>query len=141
MSQRDGIRERRRKRKQQQRMISIMIVAGIALIAVAIIMVPTIMRNLETVGEFTQPEIKPRPRASLNTMGDPDAPVVIEEFSDFGCNHCADFAFGTAEQIAQDYVATGQVYFISRSAGDLPNTYPDRQHNMRLQQLFGYLDY
>jgi protein-disulfide isomerase len=125
MSQRDAIRERRRKRKQQQRMITVMIVAGIALIAVAIIMVPTIMRNLETVGEFSQPELNSRPMANDNTMGDPNAPVIIEEFSDFGCNHCADFAFGAAEQIAQDYVATGKVYFISRSVGTLfnnPNT-------------------
>jgi len=125
MTQRDAIRERRRKRKQQQRMITIMIVAGVALIAVAIIMVPTIMRNFESVGEFAQPENNPRPLANNNTMGDPNAPIIIEEFSDFGCNHCADFAFGTAERIAQDYVATGQVYFISRSSGNLlnnPNT-------------------
>ena len=125
MSQRVAIRERRQKRKQQQRLITIMIVAGIALIAVAIIMIPTIMRNLETVGEFTQPEQNPRPLASENTMGDPNAPVVIEEFSDFGCNHCANFVTGTGEQIAQEYVANGQVYFISRSAGNLlnnPNT-------------------
>jgi len=58
-------------------------------------------------------------------MGDPNAPVVIEEFSDFGCNHCANFAFGTAEQIEEEYVTSGQVYFISRSTGNLlnnPNT-------------------
>ena len=125
MTQRDAIRERRRRRKQQQRMITIMIVAGIALIAVAIIMVPTIMRSMETVGEFTQPESFSRPMADDNAMGDPNAPVIIEEFSDFGCSHCADFALGTAEQIAQDYVASGRVYFISRSAGDIlnnPNT-------------------
>lgn len=125
MSQRDAIRERHRKRKQQQRMIAVMIVAGIALIAVAIIMIPTIMRNLATVGDFTQPEQNPRPLASGNTMGDPDAPVVIEEFSDFGCNHCANFATGTGEQIAQTYVESGEVYFLSRSVGDLlnnPNT-------------------
>ena len=125
MTQRDAIRERRRKKQQQQRMITIMIVAGIALIAVAIIMVPTIMRNFETVGDFAQPERNPRPMANDNTMGDQNAPVVIEEFSDFGCSHCADFAFGTAEQIVADYVATGQVYLISRSTGNLlnnPNT-------------------
>ena len=125
MSQRVAIRERRQKRKQQQRMITIMIVAGVALIAVAIIMIPTIMRSLETVGEFAQPEQISRPLANDNTMGDPNAPVVIEEFSDFGCNHCADFALGTGERITQEYVANGQVYFISRSTGNLlnnPNT-------------------
>jgi protein-disulfide isomerase len=125
MSQRDAIRERHRRRKQQQRLVTIMIVAGIALIAVAIIMIPTIMRNVQSVGEFAQPEENPRPLVNGNTMGDPDAPVVIEEFSDFGCNHCADFAWGNGERVAQEYVANGQVYFISRSAGDLlnnPNT-------------------
>ncbi len=125
MTQRDAIRERRRKRKQQQRMVTIMIVAGIALIAVAIIMVPTVVRSLETVGEFVQPELNPRPMANDNTMGDPTAPVVIEEFSDFGCGHCADFAQGTGERIAEDYVANRQVFFISRSSGSLinnPNT-------------------
>jgi len=73
MTQRDAIRERRRKKQQQQRMVAIMIVAGIALIAVAIIMVPTIMRNFQTVGEFTNPEINPRTMANGNTMGDPNA--------------------------------------------------------------------
>lgn len=125
MTQRDAIRERRRKRKQQQRMVTIMIVAGIALIAVAIIMIPTVMRSLQTVGDFVQPELNPRPMANDNTMGDPNAPVVIEQFSDFGCGHCADFALGTGEKIAEDYVATGKVFFISRSSGNLinnPNT-------------------
>ena len=125
MTQRDAIRERRRKRKQQQRMVTIMIVVGIALIAVAIIMVPTVVRSLETVGEFVQPELNPRPMANDNTMGDPDAPVIIEEFTDFGCGHCADFAQGTGERIAEDYVATGQVYFISRSAGDFNDSPSD----------------
>ena len=125
MSNRELIRERRLKRQRQQRMIVIMVVAGVALIAVAIIMLPNLLRNLETVGDFTQPESNPRPMSNDNTMGDPDAPVIIEQFSDFGCGHCADFAMGSGELIAQDYVATGQVYFISRSSGDLlnnPNT-------------------
>jgi protein-disulfide isomerase len=121
MTQRDAIRERRRKRKQQQRMVVIMMVAGVALIAVAVIMAPTLLSNLETVGEFVQPDLNPRPMANDNTMGDPNAPVVIEEFSDFGCSHCADFALGTGERIAEDYIATGEVFFISRSVGNLLN--------------------
>ena len=125
MTQRDAIRERRRKRKRQQRMVSIMIVAGIALIAVAIIMIPTIMRNVQAVGEFEQPDKNPRPMANDNTMGDPNAPVVIEEYSDYACSYCADFALGTSERIVQDYVNTGQVYFISRSAGDINSTSSD----------------
>jgi protein-disulfide isomerase len=125
MSQRDAIRERRRKQKQQQRMVVIMVVAGVALIAAAFIMAPTLLRNLETVGDFSQPELNPRPMANDNTMGDPNAPVVIEEFFDFACSHCADFAQTSGERIAEDYVATGQVYFISRSTGDFNATSSD----------------
>jgi protein-disulfide isomerase len=125
MSQRDAIRERRRKQKQQQRMVVIMIVAGVALIAAAVIMAPALLRNLETVDDFAQPELNPRPMANDNTMGDPNAPVVIEEFYDFGCSHCADFAQSTGEKIAEDYVATGEVYFISRSTGDFNATSSD----------------
>lgn len=123
MTQRDAIRERRRKRQQQQRMVVIMMVVGVALIAIAAIMAPALLRNLETVGEFEQPELNARPMANGNTMGDPNAPVVIEEFSDFGCSHCATFAQTTAELIAEDYVATGQVFFISRSTGEFNKTY------------------
>ena len=125
MTQRDAIRDRRRKKQQQQRMVAIMVVAGIALIAVAIIMVPTIIRNYRPVGDFTKPELNSRTMANGNTMGDPNAPVVMEEFSDFGCSHCANFAFGNIEQIEEEYITTGQVYYISRSAGNLlnnPNT-------------------
>jgi len=54
-------------------------------------------------------------------MGDPNAPVIIEEFSDFGCGHCGSFSTSTGELIADTYVADGQVYFISRSVGSMLN--------------------
>ncbi|HBX68487.1 MAG TPA: hypothetical protein DEH25_03640 [Chloroflexi bacterium] len=121
MSKREAIRERRRKQKQQQRLVTIMVIAGFALIAVALIMLPALQRNLATVGDFTQPELNPRPMADGNAMGDPNAPVQIIEYSDLGCSHCADFAQSSGELIATDYVATGQVHFVSRSVGNLLN--------------------
>ena len=119
MPTKEESRARRRKKKQQQRLVVIMVVAGVALIAIAIIMLPVIQQSLTPVGDFTVPEANPRPRADRNTMGDPNAPVTIVEFSDFGCGHCADFAQGTGERITEDYVANGDVYFVSRSVGGL----------------------
>ena len=119
MPTKEEIRARRRKKKQQQRLVVIMVVAGVALIAIAIIMLPVIQQSLTPVGDFTVPETNPRPMADRNTMGDPNAPVTIVEFSDFGCGHCAAFAQGTGEQITEDYVASGDVYFVSRSVGGL----------------------
>jgi protein-disulfide isomerase len=121
MSNREAILNRRRKRRQQQRLITIMIVAGVALIALAIILLPTLQRALTPLGEYTVPDSNPRPMADANAIGDPNAPVVIQEFSDFGCSHCADFAFGNGDLIAEDYVATGEVYFVSRSVGNMLN--------------------
>ena len=39
------------------------------------------------------------------------AKVTIQEFSDFGCSHCADFALNQGQQLRQEYENTGQVRF------------------------------
>jgi protein-disulfide isomerase len=119
MPTKEEIRARRRKKKQQQRLTIIMVVAGVALIALAIIMLPAIQRSMTPVGDFTVPEPNPRPMADGNAMGDPNAPVTIIEFSDFGCGHCAAFAQDAGERITEDYIANGKVYFVSRSVGGL----------------------
>ncbi|MCC5988841.1 MAG: DsbA family protein [Pararhodobacter sp.] len=46
--------------------------------------------------------------------GDPDAPVTIVEYSSFTCPHCANFNQGIYRQLMENYVETGQVYFIKR---------------------------
>ncbi|MBL7164515.1 MAG: DsbA family protein [Anaerolineales bacterium] len=126
MQNRQAIQERHRKRKKQQRMTTILVVSGVALIIAAIMMLPTIQRSLTPLGDIIVPELNPRPNASGNAMGDPNAPVIIEGFSDFGCGHCDNFALDTGELIAETYVASGQVYFVSRSVGSMlsPTTSP-----------------
>ena len=118
MSKRQEIVERRRKRKRQQRLTMIMVMSGVALIVAAILMLPTIRGTVLPAGNFIRPKLYHRPLTSGNAFGDPDAPVVIEEFSDFGCSHCATFSEGTGKQIAEEYGANGQVYFIFRSTGE-----------------------
>lgn len=119
MQNRKAIQERRRQRKRQQNLTMILIISGIALILAAILMLPTIRQAFLPVGEIVHPELVARPMVSGNAMGDPDAPVLIEEFSDYGCGHCANFSEGTGLIIAETYVANGDVYFISRSVGSL----------------------
>lgn len=43
--------------------------------------------------------------------GDPRAPVVVVDLSDFGCPYCGEFARETYPVIERDYVRTGKVYF------------------------------
>lgn len=52
-------------------------------------------------------------RTTVNgfTMGDPNAKVVVEDFSDFNCVHCADFFKNIEPTIIEKYVNTGKVLF------------------------------
>lgn len=46
------------------------------------------------------------------TIGNPDAPVTTEEYTNFLCSHCQNFANGALKQIENDYVKTGKVKII-----------------------------
>lgn len=59
----------------------------------------------------------PSPSASGNLeagilIGNPDAPVLIEEYTNFLCEACARFASITWEQIEEAYIKTGKVKVI-----------------------------
>ena len=44
--------------------------------------------------------------------GNPNAPIVIEEFSDFQCPFCSRFATETLPQLEEQYIANGEVLLI-----------------------------
>jgi len=56
--------------------------------------------------------------------GDPNAPVIVIEFSDFQCPFCSRFYQQTLSQLERDYIDTGKVKFVYR---DLPldNLHPN----------------
>jgi len=45
-------------------------------------------------------------------IGNPDAPVTMEEYTEFLCSACARFSSQTLPQIKEDYVKTGKVKLI-----------------------------
>jgi protein-disulfide isomerase len=51
-------------------------------------------------------------------MGDPNAPIKIEEFSDFQCPFCDRFHTETEDLLKQYYIDTGKVYFVYHSMGN-----------------------
>lgn len=63
-----------------------------------------------------------RPNVKANSMGADDAPVLVENISNFQCVHCTTFTVGdllgtagnkiTESKIFSDYVATGKVRFV-----------------------------
>jgi protein-disulfide isomerase len=83
-------------------------VAAIAIVAVG---------ALVLFANAAQPTIPPSAsasglRVSGSSIGEPNAPVTIEEWGDFQCPACRAFAVGTEPQMRTTYVATGKVRFV-----------------------------
>ena len=54
-------------------------------------------------------------------MGDPKAPVRLDEYASLSCPHCAEFTKDTFEKIKTTYIDTGKVFY---SYTDLPTSAP-----------------
>ncbi len=119
MSKRAEIREKRRRQRRQRQFITIFIVLGAALTLLAIIIWP----QFAPIEDIVLPQGRSYPLAEGSSMGDPQAPVVIEEFSDFLCSFCGNFHRSTLGQIVEQYVVPGQVHLVF-------NTFPLRQDSI-----------
>jgi protein-disulfide isomerase len=113
MSKREMFREKRRRSETRNRLIGIgLIVLGAALVAFFLIY-PTLRPvDVVTVTPLTRSQV------DFNNVGDPNAPVKLEEYSDFQCPYCARFSEDTEQAILDTYVATGKVYFTYHSVGE-----------------------
>ena len=120
MSQRQFIEDRRKKNQRQKTLMLTLMFGGLVIVvaAITVAFINSSRVNLSQ-NDIIQPEINLPIRVDRNTLGDPNAPVVIEEYSDFGCSHCADFALGTKKLIEQEYIESGQVYLVFHSVGGL----------------------
>lgn len=107
-------KKRRRHSGKPGRTISttkILIVVATAVVAVALLVIlnsnrsPTVKDLTYTTG--ITPEGEPY-------KGSPEAPLQLEEYSDFLCSHCGNFA-DTLGAISSDYVETGKVQIIFRN--------------------------
>jgi protein-disulfide isomerase len=110
MSKREEIRERRRK-EQRRRMLRL--VTWIAVIAVGVLILVIIQTQL-SLRNIVMPEVYPYQNTDGRAIGDPNAPVVIELFSDFQCSACDLFHDQTTQALVESYVDTGQVYLVYR---------------------------
>ncbi len=115
MSRREMRRQQMNRAKQRNRLIAIgAIVAGALLVAFFLI-----WPSLQPVGSISQSDHGVvRNQVNGNGAGDPNAPIKIEEFSDFQCPYCDRFVKQTEAQLVSAYVDTGKVYFVYRSFGE-----------------------
>ncbi len=115
LSKRQELREKRRRQEQTRRLLTL---AGIAVFVIAIAMVLIIPNLPQPVGTVIVPDPVDRPQANFNSLGDPNAPVKIVEYSDYQCPFCAQFWKNTEKQLVETYVKNGTVYYTSRSMGN-----------------------
>ncbi len=110
MSKRAELRAKRRKTEHRNRIITIIAIVVVAVGIAALFILPNLPKKVDT-SSVKIPENMSFPQASQNTMGDPNAPVKVEEFFDFNCSHCMDYAMNQEDEILRKYVETGKVYY------------------------------
>ena len=97
-----------------------LITAGAVVVGLLVVILASGVLNPKpaVVGNLIQP-IQPTPvslidAANPRSIGNPNAPVKMDIWSDFQCPACDDFALNVEPQLITQYVATGKVYLTYR---------------------------
>lgn len=110
-SKRSEIRARNRRSESQQRILVITLIAAFALTVAFLIIWPSI----RPVGDIVMPNLNTYTNVNQNGIGDPNAPVRIDEYSDYQCPACKYFYDNVFPELLKNYIDTGKVYFVSNA--------------------------
>ena len=113
-SKRQERREKIRKQEQGQRLMLIGVIIILAVATVSLV----VWNQAKPIAAIVTVEANPRPNADHNSMGDPNAPVQIAEYSDYQCPYCKQFYQNTEPLLVQYYISTGKVRLTYHSAGN-----------------------
>ncbi len=97
-ARRSKMRERREARNRRR---LLMLIAGVAVVGALSLIVLNLQQQARAV------TLVERPYAHDKTLGPDNAPVTVEEYADFQCPFCAQFATGTARQLEDTYFKSG----------------------------------
>jgi protein-disulfide isomerase len=117
-AERKSKRQERREKIAQQEKRNRLITIGLIVLGAALVVFAVVLPQLRPVAEVVSVDPGTHPNADDNAMGDPNAPIKIEEFSDFQCPFCERFHQETEPLLRQYYIDTGKVQFIYRSMGN-----------------------
>jgi hypothetical protein len=117
-SEKKSKRQERRQKIMRQERRNRLITIGLIAVGAIFIVIAVVYPNLKAPAEVKAIDPGTHPSAKDNSMGDPNAPITIEEFSDFQCPYCERFHQDTEPLLRQYYIDTGKVHFIYRSMGN-----------------------
>jgi protein-disulfide isomerase len=111
VSKRQQRKEQVRRKERRSRLLSI----GLISVGVLFLAFLFIWPSLRPIGEVVPMQEITYPNPDFNAVGNPDAPIKIEEYADFQCPHCGDFYRTTEKLLMENYIANGTVYFVFKA--------------------------
>ncbi|HEX9331976.1 MAG TPA: thioredoxin domain-containing protein [Anaerolineales bacterium] len=116
--ERKSKRQERREKIIQQERRGRLITIGLIILGAALVVFAVVWPQLKPVTGVVAVDPGIHPNAKDNSMGDPNAPIKIEEFADFQCPFCEQFHKETEPLLRQYYVEPGKAQYIYRSMGN-----------------------
>ena len=111
-------RQERREKMRQQEMQRRLLTIGLITLGAILLVFAVVWPQIRPVAEVVAIDPGTHPNANDNAMGDSNAPIKMEEFSDFQCPFCERFHQETEPLLRQYYIDTGKVQFVYRSMGN-----------------------
>jgi len=101
---------------------AVLVVAAVAVIVFAALSgdsgtdpaVPVAVQDQPTPATAQDAAAAPSAPSPVPTQASPEPLVTLEEFGDFQCSHCAQFALGMGKQLKKDFVDKGRINFVFR---------------------------
>lgn len=109
-------RQRARASQQRRKNLTWMLIIGGTLLLGAAIVLPMLQPVDPTT--LNDPPLRAHPFAEGNSLGQADAPVVLENFSDFQCSACRAFWEQIEPILIENYVQTGKIRLVYHTAND-----------------------
>jgi len=111
-------RQERREKIKKQEARGRLLTLGLITLGAILLVFAFVYPALRPIADVVAVDAGTHPNPVDNTMGSSDAPIKIEEFSDFQCPFCERFHKDTEPLLRQYYIDTGKVQFIYRSMGN-----------------------